>query len=283
MAGFTTGTTVPAKNTLPTQFTTTHNTDGLPGYGAFDWFRPAGTIVGSPFSGVVTRGKHGRGGTTGTIFGYSFNLKSDTGQELFLTHFSDIFVRPGQHVKYGQPLGRVSAWSGGQTHIHIGVKGAKDVGGHVNLGRPVGLDPATRVPPTDTPGGVGIIVGGAKGAAGAVGDVVGGITDVVTAPADAIRWIGDNWDRVLEVVGGFVITIAGLYLLARQLGAPKVSLPGGMDEGLERQANIEQRTYEATVARGAGRARAARTLGEAPQPSKPRPRAGPKEYGEVPF
>lgn len=297
MAGLTVGTTVPVANTIPSSFVTTHDTDGLAGWGAFDWFRPAGTIVGSPVSGTVYRlSGSGRAavGMTGGAFGYSMYIQAKNGTKLFLTHFAERFVRAGQHVEIGTPLGRVAKY-GNASHIHVGAEGAKPRGATVKLGGPpsragalpqvqagrsaitpgsrgqIGFDPVT-----------GIRIGGAHGS-----DLIpdppgfGTITDI----AGAFGWISGNWDRVLEVVGGFLITVAGLYLLARQLGAPKASLPsmGGMSDDLERSANIEQRSYESTLARSAGRERAKTTMGENPQPSKPRPRAGAKDFGEVPF
>jgi hypothetical protein len=41
------------------------------------------------------------------------------------------------------------------------------------------------------------------------GDIIGAIT----GPADLIKWIGNNWDRVALVVGGAVLLILGLVLL----------------------------------------------------------------------
>ncbi len=46
-----------------------------------------------------------------------------------------------------------------------------------------------------------------------VSAAVGGITSV----GDAIKWLGNNWDRVLEVIGGSILLGVGLYMLGRQM------------------------------------------------------------------
>lgn len=75
--------------------------------------------------------------------------------------------------------------------------------------------------------GIGAVAGAGAGAAGAALFPAAEKTiDVVTAPADAIRWLFRNWDRVLEVTAGGLLTVVGLILLARQLGAPVGRLGG---------------------------------------------------------
>lgn len=53
--------------------------------------------------------------------------------------------------------------------------------------------------------------------------------DAIKAPfegiADVVRWIGDNWDRILEVIGGFLLLLLGLYRLASQLGTAPSNVP----------------------------------------------------------
>lgn len=220
MAGSAIG-TVPPTNWLPSQFTTTHNTDGLAGFGALDWFRPGGEPVGLPVGGVVER-VSGRGGQnySGSVYGRSLWVRTDTGQRLFLTHFADpVFVRPGQRIQAGQPLGRVAPWRSGAPHIHVGVQGAKDSGGKVDLGRATGTgEPSGRPGATFLPGGgfvpsddPGFSIGGPGGIGDAVNDWL---------IPDFISW--KNAIRIGEVIGGFLLVLLGLYLAGRRLG---VSVP----------------------------------------------------------
>ena len=107
------------------------------------------------------------------------------------------------------------------------------------------------------------------------------IIDIVEAPEkaagavsstwDAIKWPFENWDRVLEVVGGFVLVVAGLYLMGRSLGVTKTRielverrLPGGERRAAEnRAAAAEQRAYtRAASSAGRERGRRSRSLEE---------------------
>lgn len=201
---------VPTANRIPTSFTTTHNTDGLPGWGALDWFKDAGTIVGAPASGTIER-VGGSAGSRGTgIYGRNVYLKTDSGQRLFLTHFSDLFVRGSQRVEAGEPLGRVAPY-GNASHIHVAVQGAADKGGKVDIAGKGEDDGGIDFLPDWVPG---------KGKVEAVAST----TDtVLNGPADLVRWIGGNWNRIAQVGGGFVLLLVGLLLLGRRLGA---ELPG---------------------------------------------------------
>lgn len=64
------------------------------------------------------------------------------------------------------------------------------------------------------PGVVKIPVEGVFGAGEAVG---GAVVGPVSSVGDAIKWVGGNWDRVLEVVGGFIILSVGAIMLGRNL------------------------------------------------------------------
>lgn len=119
------------KRTMPAQFTTNHKTDGLPGWGAWDWSAPAGTVVGSPVSGTIVR-LSGDGKRHGTVYGWNIYIKTDDGRMLFLTHFSTRMVKKGQRIGVGTPLGRVMSY-GKASHIHIAVQGAADKGEQVDL------------------------------------------------------------------------------------------------------------------------------------------------------
>lgn len=110
---------VQASNILPASFKVTHRTTGAEQYGATDWFRPAGTVFGAPVGGTIYN-IHGTPGSRGNgIYGYIAYLKGDNGVTYFLTHFDKVFVRDGQRVQRGTPIGTVAPY-GNASHIHIG-------------------------------------------------------------------------------------------------------------------------------------------------------------------
>lgn len=108
-----------------------HQTDGLPGYPAHDYFAPAGTHAVAPVSGKVvklsghdpaqgpTNGPHGP-------LGWSVYIQGSDGKTYFLTHLgSRTNVKVGQTVKQGQIIGTVANYDkyGTPSHIHEGVHG----------------------------------------------------------------------------------------------------------------------------------------------------------------
>lgn len=205
---------VPDTNRIPTSFTTTHDTDGLPGWGALDWFRPAGTIVGAPASGTIER-TGGSAGSRGTgIYGRNAYLKTDSGQRIFMTHFSDLFVRGRQRVEAGQPLGRVAPY-GNASHIHVAVQGAPDRGGKVQLNNEGGGGVTGAVS-----GAVGGAVDAVTGAPGAAKDAVSGAVDKLNPFDDIAGWASEYGVRGFQIAAGFVLVLVGLVLLGKQLGVP---------------------------------------------------------------
>jgi murein DD-endopeptidase MepM/ murein hydrolase activator NlpD len=105
----------------------THQTDGLPGFPAFDYMAPAGSSVVSPTNGRIiklsghdpsmgpTSGPHGP-------FGYSIYIEGG-GHTYFLTHLGSRTVHVGQSVKQGDVIGTVGDYAkwGGANHVHQGV------------------------------------------------------------------------------------------------------------------------------------------------------------------
>lgn len=103
----------------------THDTHGnrlLPAFGKMgtrneDWMAKAGTIAGAPEAGYVHHlsghpftGKAGSG-----AYGLSiYFVGSDTGNVYFMTHFARVFVKPGDQLSRGDPLGVVAV-----DHIHV--------------------------------------------------------------------------------------------------------------------------------------------------------------------
>ncbi len=116
---------------LPFGFVPTHQTEGLPGYPAKDFFAPAGASVGCPVDGTVRRlSGHdpADGGVPGGAYGWSIYLASNDGDR-FLTHFGSRSVTEGQRVKRGDLLGtvcdaKVAHMASSLSHIHYGFHAA---------------------------------------------------------------------------------------------------------------------------------------------------------------
>lgn len=108
----------------------THETAGLAGYPAHDYFAPAGTHAVAPVSGKViklsghdpkdgpTNGPHGP-------LGWSVYIQGSDGKTYFLTHLGSRDVKVGQTLKQGQIIGTVADYDkyGTPSHIHQGVSG----------------------------------------------------------------------------------------------------------------------------------------------------------------
>lgn len=69
---------------------------------------------------------------------------------------------------------------------------------------------------TDALGGLNPALGAITGAAGGVGGIVSGASSVGTVLGDLTS--ASFWIRALEVIGGGILLLLGLYLLARQVG-----------------------------------------------------------------
>lgn len=99
----------------------THPTSGLGGYPAVDLFAKPGTPFLAPESGRVVR-HSGTGGTKGGTYGWSVYFQGDSGKKYYVQHLNKNRAPKGR-VRKGQPLGTVSAWDGGASHAHVGVRG----------------------------------------------------------------------------------------------------------------------------------------------------------------
>jgi murein DD-endopeptidase MepM/ murein hydrolase activator NlpD len=111
---------------LPINFQVTHQTAGLPGFPARDFFAKPNTVVLAPENGVVDKlSGHNpqEGGSPGGPYGFSIYLSSPSGR-YFMTHFGSRQVALNERVRKGQRLGTVcdSAVSGrpNTSHIHQG-------------------------------------------------------------------------------------------------------------------------------------------------------------------
>lgn len=108
----------------------THETMGLPGYPARDYFAKAGSLAVAPVTGKViklsghdpkngpTNGPHGP-------LGWSVYIKGSDGRTYFLTHLGSRTVKVGQKIEAGAEIGTVANYDkyGTPSHIHMGVQG----------------------------------------------------------------------------------------------------------------------------------------------------------------
>ncbi len=115
---------------LPSHFTPTHETSGLPGFPAIDVFADAGTLVLSPFTGKIVKLSGSRPTQTvkpGGPYGWSIYLQARDGGTAFLTHFGTraAYCKVGACIGRGEVIGTVANYTkatNGKTpsHIHFG-------------------------------------------------------------------------------------------------------------------------------------------------------------------
>jgi len=112
------------------RFNAVHETAGLPGYLASDFFAAAGTVVLAVESGRIHKlsGHDPADGPTNGIhgpFGWSIYLLGEDGTDFYYTHLGTRRVTLGQHVVLGQIIGTVGDYArwGGVNHTHIGAHG----------------------------------------------------------------------------------------------------------------------------------------------------------------
>jgi hypothetical protein len=104
----------------PSDHKATHQTAGLPGYPAVDYFGKPGTKVLAPEDGAVRR-HSGRGGTSGGFYGWSlYYAGHQTGNDYYFQHLLGR-AKIGTY-KRGDVIGTISPWDDGAPHVHIGIK-----------------------------------------------------------------------------------------------------------------------------------------------------------------
>lgn len=115
----------------PTSIGGIHDTAGLAGYPARDYFKPAGSAAVAPVAGKVTKlsghdPKLGAVDGPGGPLGWSVYIHGDNGADYYLTHMGSRSVVVGDRVKQGQQIGTVADYHdfGRPDHIHMGVHGA---------------------------------------------------------------------------------------------------------------------------------------------------------------
>jgi murein DD-endopeptidase MepM/ murein hydrolase activator NlpD len=107
-----------------------HETSGLAGFPARDYFAPAGSAVVAPITGKVYKEsgydpKLGAVQGAGGPLGWSVYILGKNGKRYYLTHMGSRFVKVGQRVKQGQKIGTVANYDkyGRPSHIHMGISG----------------------------------------------------------------------------------------------------------------------------------------------------------------
>jgi murein DD-endopeptidase MepM/ murein hydrolase activator NlpD len=107
-----------------------HDTMGLDGYPAHDYFAPAGTAAVAPVTGKVVK-LSGHDPSQGPVqgphgpLGWSVYIRGSDGRTYYLTHMGSRNVKIGQTVRQGQQIGTVANYAkyGTPSHIHMGVNG----------------------------------------------------------------------------------------------------------------------------------------------------------------
>jgi murein DD-endopeptidase MepM/ murein hydrolase activator NlpD len=105
-----------------------HQTAGLDGYPARDYFAPSGSPAVAPVSGTIVK-LSGHDPRLGPIdgphgpLGWSVYIRGDDGHTYFLTHLGSRGVTVGSTVRAGQVIGTVADYAkfGTPSHIHQGV------------------------------------------------------------------------------------------------------------------------------------------------------------------
>jgi murein DD-endopeptidase MepM/ murein hydrolase activator NlpD len=106
-----------------------HETMGLAGYPAHDFFAPSGSPAVAPITGKVVR-LSGHDPSEGPVdgphgpLGWSVYIQGNDGHIYYLTHMGSRSVKVGETVKAGQPIGTVADYAkyGTPSHIHMGVR-----------------------------------------------------------------------------------------------------------------------------------------------------------------
>lgn len=227
-----------------------HPTSGLAGYPARDYGAPGGTPV-YAWTNLQVRRISGASGYRGGGFGgLNLYLTDSRGREFFATHVENVRVKVGDKLRAGQQIAEVGNY--GTPHVHVGYTGGDPVdtlglrpeylftpGGSVAGSRVVDQMSSQEAAKRQSSGisGVGISKYGPTIAGYPIGPGqipflaekagvynlpgLGTVQDAFNAPGDALRWVGTNWYRILEVGGGFVLVVIGLVLMGRSLGVTK--------------------------------------------------------------
>lgn len=210
---------------------------GVKHHAAIDWFAPGGTILVAPEAGKVVEVTPSRG-THGQVFGGVVKIQTPDGRVWVFRHVDpgNSALRVGGRVQEGQPLARVVRWSDNPSSSHSHIELWRSLGGgyvYENMVDPLlylagsgaggyPLAGSSTSLAGDIAGIGGSIAGAGANAVGAGGlvDAAGNALDAAQAVGDVFGWVFGNWDRILQVLGGFLLLLLGLNRLSSQLGGP---------------------------------------------------------------
>lgn len=128
------------------------------------------------------------------------------------------------------------------------------------------------------------VVGGAIGsAAGAAGDIVTAPVDAAKAVIGGFSWLFGNWDRIFYVLGGFILLVIGLVLLARSMSSrpDRIVVAGAGSVANRIQYGPAKERLPATRDRSLSRKRNVTLAADQPAPRRVNP--GASQTGDVPF
>jgi hypothetical protein len=167
---------------VPSAFTPTHQTGGLPGFPAVDIFKSPGTRVLAPEDGTLADPHFIEWDMVKRVGGWTLYFQgAETGNTYFMTHLAAV-GKAGRYRK-GDVIGTVAAVPGGawQPHIHVGEhQGTYQVpGSGTGTGRYTPHDPnvvkppptTTKPSPTQLPGPIRLSLAQAGATAGLADDI----------------------------------------------------------------------------------------------------------------
>lgn len=223
---------------------------GVRRHGGTDWFATFGTALVAPEAGVIVEADADFGCRTANcqVFGGTTKLRTNDGRVWVFRHTSPT-ARVGQRVGPGQAIAKVSKWPTNPRGSHAHIELWKTLaGGYVQTnivdpsmflrtGRatPPPSNPASPPgkAPTVKPGTQSRVPGqGTDPFAGRepqvnVGGAARDVWNAATAIPNAFKWIFENWDRVLEVAGGAMLLLIGLWQLSKNADLPRPGFARG--------------------------------------------------------
>lgn len=219
---------------------TEHDTSGIGGYQkSRDFFAPAGSPVVAPETMRVYQIQNFTpGDTEGNVYGAGFYAHGQSGEDYYITHLGEpLSVRVGMTIRQGQPIGTISPWTTNptKTHVHIGaLHGIIDPNAFATGQKApqAKIGPNGLITPCRTasgePGYVATdgscqVLDKPGGLTGVLDDAASGVFDTATAVPRFLAFLLSV--RFLQLLGGGLLILIGLYLLAREAGISP-PLPG---------------------------------------------------------
>jgi len=92
--------------------------DGTRRHAGYDLFAEPNAPVRSPISGTIVEVRASRG-NSGQVFGGTVKIQGADGKVWVFRHVDPAALTEGQQVVAGQQVANVTAWTGGQSHIHV--------------------------------------------------------------------------------------------------------------------------------------------------------------------